>query len=84
MLLIFANVLQIYARAEELIHTQSVLNVGYALALQDASELADAAARLQAVEQWLEAGAIQGQGTAPMVVVDEAQLQALPASIATA
>lgn len=69
---------------DELIRRRPVLNVGYALALQDANELEDAAERLHAVEQWLESGAIQGEGTTPMVVVDEAQLQALPASIATA
>ena len=67
------------ALPDKLIRSRPVLNVGYALALIDAGELEAAEPRLREVETWLENGE-----PSEMVVVDEAQFHALPASIATA
>ncbi|MBV7337470.1 LuxR C-terminal-related transcriptional regulator [Chloroflexi bacterium TSY] len=72
------------ALPDELVRARPVLNVGYALALQDAGELEEAEARLTEVEQWLEAGANVDQEVPNLVVVDDGQFKSLPASIAIA
>lgn len=73
---------------DELVRVRPVLSVGYAWALLDAGELERADARLREVELWLdnggEGGARSKDRPAGVVVDDEAQFRALPATIANA
>ncbi len=75
---------------DELVRARPVLNVAYAWALLNRGELEAAETRFAAAERWLE---VLKNGEQPetsaadtgarMVIVDEAQFRALPASIAT-
>ena len=79
-----------WARAlpDELVRARPVLSVAYAWALLNGGELEAAEARLGDAERWLDsAPARSARPEAPataIIVVDEAQLRTLPASIATA
>ena len=79
-----------WARAlpDELVRARPVLSVAYAWALLNGGELEAAEARLGDAERRLDPAAVSSaQPDAPataIVVVDEAQLRTLPASIATA
>ncbi|MEM7535152.1 MAG: LuxR C-terminal-related transcriptional regulator [Chloroflexota bacterium] len=77
----------------ELVYTRPVLNLGYVFALLEAGELAEVEARLQVIEGWLDAvqethgmdwHKVRANPLHGMIVVDEAQFQALPASLSTA
>ena len=76
------------ALPEQLIHVRPVLSAGYAWALMGISELEAAEPYLQIIEGWL--GTIKDSSDDPdfpsskMVVVNEAEFQSLPATIATA
>ncbi|MBK9943831.1 MAG: helix-turn-helix transcriptional regulator [Kouleothrix sp.] len=79
-----------WARAlpDTLVRARPVLGVAYAWALLNGGELEAAEARLQAAEHWLGPAPEHSEHPeaqpAEMTIVDEAQFQALPASIATA
>jgi LuxR family maltose regulon positive regulatory protein len=66
------------ALPDDLIRNRPVLSVGYSWALLDNGELEAAEARLRDAEWWLE------NPSSEMVVVDEAEFQSLPATIASA
>lgn len=72
-----------WARAlpDQLIRNRPVLSVGYAWALLNLGELETSEARLRDAERWLE---LAEAASDAMVVVDEAEFRALPASIAAA
>lgn len=75
------------ALPDELVRNRPVLSAAYGWALLDVGELEASEARLQAAERWLvspAAGSVASRTESGMVVVDEAQFRALPASIATA
>jgi LuxR family maltose regulon positive regulatory protein len=76
------------ALPDELVRARPVLSAGYAWALLNSGEMEAAEARLRDAERWLDAMADPGKRPeAPptgMVVLDEVQFRALPASIATA
>ncbi|MEZ4707846.1 MAG: LuxR C-terminal-related transcriptional regulator [Caldilineaceae bacterium] len=70
---------------DELIRTRPVLNAGYAWAMLERGELEAADARLRVLEQWL--ATTKHRDDAPdnaVLVTDEAEFQALPATIAAA
>jgi LuxR family maltose regulon positive regulatory protein len=73
---------------DEMVRVRPVLSMDYAWAFLNAGKLEDADCKLKDVEQWLESlDTSNDQSKAPssnMVVVDEAQFQALPASLASA
>ncbi len=70
---------------DELIRARPVLSVAYAWALLNGGEMEAAEARLRDAERWLDTSPqVVAEGATAMVVVDEAQFQTLPASIATA
>jgi LuxR family maltose regulon positive regulatory protein len=69
------------ALPDELIRAHPVLCLGYAWALLNGGELEASESRLRDAERWLEPA---DQLSAQMVVVDEAEFRALPASIAGA
>lgn len=67
------------ALPDEVVRVRPVLSVAYAWAMLDNGEVEQCETRLHEAEQWLTASS-----TTAMIVVDEAQFQHLPASIATA
>ncbi|NMB87446.1 MAG: hypothetical protein GYA17_03735 [Chloroflexi bacterium] len=70
---------------EELVRTRPVLSAGYGWAWLESGQLQAAQAHLDNAESWLHAtGAHPAARPDGMAVADEAQFQALPASIATA
>jgi LuxR family maltose regulon positive regulatory protein len=75
------------ALPEELVRARPVLSVAYAQALLNAGNLEAAEARLLDAERWLEPATNMSDRledpSTEMVVVDEAQFQSLPASLAT-
>ena len=81
------------ALPDELVRAHPVISVGYAWALLGTGELESSEARLRDAERWLEPTAMQAVDSPAeslpergqrMVVVDEAEFQSLPASIAAA
>jgi LuxR family maltose regulon positive regulatory protein len=76
------------ALPDELVRARPVLSVGYAWALLDGGKLETAAARLRDAERWLDAPSDTSERpevpVSKMVVVDEAEFRALPATIASA
>jgi len=78
----------VQALPDALIRARPVLSVAYASELLGRGELETAEARLQDAERWLEATASMRErsdaSSREMVVVDEAQFRALPATIAIA
>jgi LuxR family maltose regulon positive regulatory protein len=72
------------ALPEELVRARPVLSVAYAQALLNAGKLDAAEARLLDAERWLATISDRPRDPATgMVVVDEAQFQSLPVSLAT-
>jgi LuxR family maltose regulon positive regulatory protein len=72
------------ALPQEVVRARPVLSVAYAQALLNAGQLEAAEDRLLDAERWLETISDRpGVPPAGMVVVDEAQFQSLPASVAT-
>jgi LuxR family transcriptional regulator, maltose regulon positive regulatory protein len=84
------------ALPDEMVRARPVLSVAYAWALLNGGELEAAEARLSDAEGWLDTSVESGERsedsgaparperTAELVIADEAQFRALPASIATA
>ncbi len=73
------------ALPEEVVHARPVICVGYAWALLDTGEIEASEARLRDAERWLDPPEQQATiSSARMVVVDRAEFQSLPASIAAA
>ena len=70
------------ALPDELIRVHPVLCLGYAWALLNGGELEASEAWLREAERWLEPA--RNYAAAKMIVVDEAEYRALPASIAGA
>lgn len=68
---------------DELLRTRPVISVGYAWALLNDGELEASEAYLRDAERWLNPAAEQAESRR-MVVVDKAEFQTLPASIAAA
>ena len=78
----------VMALPDEVVRARPVLCVAYAFALLSSGRLEAAEVRLLDAERWLHpAGELRDRpqaGSTKMVVVDEAQFQSLPASLATA
>ncbi|RLT39211.1 MAG: hypothetical protein DWI57_10645, partial [Chloroflexi bacterium] len=75
----------VQALPDELVRARPVLCVAYAWAFLNAGEMEAGAARLRDAERWMGSSRPGPErAVLPMVVVDEAQFQTLPASIATA
>jgi len=73
------------ALPDDHIRARPVMSVGYAWALLGVGELEASEARLQDAERMLEsAGKNSGNSSSTMIVADEAEFQALPASISAA
>ncbi|MCB0174428.1 MAG: tetratricopeptide repeat protein [Anaerolineae bacterium] len=68
---------------DSVVQARSVLSMAYAWALLDLGQLEAGELRLRDVEQWLESSSASPLA-GKMIVVDEAQFQTLPGSLATA
>ena len=69
---------------EELVRVRPVLSAGYAWALMCSGELEAAEPHLQTIERWLNRSNHPDAESTEMVVVNEAEFQSLPATLAAA
>jgi len=72
------------ALPDEFVRVRPVLSAQYAWALLDSGEMEAAETRLRDAERWLDMGDQPKTAAARMVVVDEAEFQSLPITIANA
>ena len=72
------------ALPDEFVRVRPVLSTQYAWALLDSGEMEAAETRLRDAERWLDMGDQPKTAAAKMVVVDEAEFQSLPITVANA